>query len=114
MAAMSPLRRRMIEDMTVYVDDQLEFAWYLNRQLARLVAAQDAIDIRRRAPKEVDGFDPVRHLPFASELGDGVPQRSEELRTFSTRPSPRHERVPFGLAGKPAEVASLAFSGFED
>src|SRR6516164_6951889 len=38
------------------VDDQLVFGRLLHRQIARLLAAQDTIDITRAAPEQVDAI----------------------------------------------------------
>src|SRR6516164_1000812 len=42
------------------IDDQLEFGGELDRQIAGLLALEDAIDIFRRAAVEIDIVDAVR------------------------------------------------------
>jgi hypothetical protein len=41
------------------VDEQLELGWRLNRQLGRPFAFENAIDIRRRLPIDVDLVNPM-------------------------------------------------------
>jgi hypothetical protein len=43
------------------VEDQLELRWRLNRQFARLLASQDAIDIPCRSLPLLGLIDPIRH-----------------------------------------------------
>jgi hypothetical protein len=42
------------------IDDQLELNRLLNRQITRLLALDDAIDIRGRTPNYVDGIRSIR------------------------------------------------------
>ena len=43
--------------------DQFELGRLLDRQIRRLGALQDAIDIGGRAPVQVHDIDPIRHQP---------------------------------------------------
>ena len=43
------------------VEDEFKFGRQLNRQVARLLTAQDLVDISGAAPKHVDDIGPVRH-----------------------------------------------------
>jgi hypothetical protein len=55
------------------VDDQLELGWRLNRQLGRLFAFENAIDIRRRLPIDVDLVNPIGQQP------SGVDESAERI-----------------------------------
>src|SRR5262249_40639420 len=70
------------------IDDQLEFGGLLDRQIARLVAPEDAIDVRRGAPVELDVLDavgrkstPDRVVTVSINVGKPVPhcQRNNEV-----------------------------------
>ena len=61
------------------VDDQLELGRVLHRQVARLLALEDAVDIAGGAPENVQGVRRIRHqaalhdrLPIRMDGGDGV------------------------------------------
>ena len=43
----------------LYVDNQIELGWLLNRQIAGLLSLQDAIDVTGRLPGLVGGVDAI-------------------------------------------------------
>src|SRR5262249_53534979 len=70
------------------IDDQLEFGGLLDRQIARLFAPEDAIDVRRGAPVQLDVLDtvgrkstPDRVVTVSINVGKAVPhcQRNNEV-----------------------------------
>jgi hypothetical protein len=60
----------------VEIDDQLELCRLLDRQITRLLALEDAIDVASGAPVPVDRVGAVGHQPAAGrEVAIGVDRR---------------------------------------
>ena len=101
------------------IDHQLELGRLLDRQLGRLGAPEDAVDISRRTPVQVSDVNPVGHQParqseWSQRVHRGQPmagrQADNELAMKYVKGSGRNASPPTGSRASPAIAASISLA----
>ena len=115
-------RRRHVEAERLgglEVDHQLEFGRLLDRQVGRLLALEDAIDVAGRAPKLVDQIRPVGHQAAAVDevaievdRRQSVPgrKRDDQVAMNALSGVTVTIRPPFGSRAKAATARSISLA----